>query len=260
MTTLLADPYYSRAHEVFRSATNQTALMVEHMVDRLQNRSRLSICSVGSGAGLFEIPMLARLHDEGIAAERFVGVDASEHACAVLESKLAASAHPGLDYELVATPFETFETGERFDIVLFNHVVEYLAGDALPWLEKSMGLVMSGGSLLVFSPTRGGINVPYEEGFVELTGAPPIFADDIERMLDDAGIAYVEETIIASCDVSLLDRFGSDAEKVMLLSFLAQRDCRDLSDDDCERYVEYYRSLRPPGERGVAHPTTLFVI
>ena len=260
MAALLTDPYYSEAHEVFRNATNQTALMLDRMVDRLWDRSHLSICSVGSGAGLFEMPMLARLQETGIVVDRFVGVDVSEHACAVFGAKLEAAAHPGLDYELVVRAFDSFETDERFDLVLFNHVVEYLGADAFGWIGRSKGMVRDDGSVMVFSPTRGGINQPYEETFVELTGAPPVFADDIAHLLDAGGVAYAKETMIASCDISALDRPDADPEKVMLLSFLTQRDCRDLPEARRLRYVDYYSSLRPPGERGIAHPTTLFVV
>ena len=56
MAALLTDPYYSQSHQVFRRATNQTELMLDHLVERLRGSARLSICSVGSGAGLFEIP------------------------------------------------------------------------------------------------------------------------------------------------------------------------------------------------------------
>lgn len=260
MTGLLTDPYYSQSHQVFRRATNQTELMLDHLVDRLRGRTRLSICSVGSGTGLFEVPMLARLSDTGIALDRFVGLDLSEPACAILESRLEEAAHPGLAFTIIAESFETFETNERFDVVLFNHVVEYLPGEALRWIEKSIGLLEAGGSVLMFSPTRGGINRPYEAIRTELTGDPPVFAEDIERILDSAAIAFAQETMIATCDISALDRPGAEAEKLMLLSFLTQRDCRELPEEARQRYIDYYRSLRPPGEPGIAHPTTLFVL
>ena len=234
--------------------------MLNHLIERLRGRARLSICSVGSGTGLFEIPMLARLSQTGIAMDRFVGIEPSEPACAVLESRLKAAAPPGLAYQIIAELFETFETDERFDVVLLNHVVEYLPDDALRWIEKSIGLLEAGGSVLMFSPTRGGINRPYEVIRTELTGKPPVFAEDMECILDEAAIAFAKETMIATCDISALDRPGSEVEKLMLLSFLTQRDCRGLPEGARERYVDYYRSLRPPGEPVIAHPTTLFVL
>ena len=204
--------------------------------------------------------MLARLQETGVVVDRFIGIDKSEHACAVLEAKLEAAADPGLDYEVVVVPFDSFETDERFDLVLFNHVIEYLGADAFGWIGRSRGMLRDDGSVMVFSPTRGGINQPYEETFVELTGTPPIFADDVAHLLDAGGVAYAKETMIASCDISALDRPDADPEKVMLLSFLTQRDCRGLPEVVRQRYVDHYRSLRPPGERGIAHPTTLFAI
>ena len=260
MTTLLADPYYSQSNAVFRRATNQTEVMLDRLADHARDRGRLTILSVGSGVGLFELPMLTRLGEEGITVARFVSVDPSAHANAVLGHKLADPGYKALDFELVATPFETYDTEARFDLVLFNHVFEYLAGDPLTWVGKSLGLLADGGNVLVFSPNRGGINQIYQDVFTELVGEPPFFADDIEVMLDGSGIAFSMESMMAACDVSALQQIGEDPEKLMLLSFLTQRDCRDVASEVREDYVEYYLSLRQPGGSSIPHPVTLFVM
>ncbi|MFB3049393.1 MAG: hypothetical protein ACE1Z9_04495, partial [Acidimicrobiia bacterium] len=155
---------------------------------------------------------------------------------------------------------ETYDTEARFDMVLFNHVFEYLAGDPLTWIGKSLGLLADGGNVLVFSPNRGGINQIYQDVFAELVGTPPFFADDIEVMLDGSGIAFSMESMMAACDISALQRIGEDPEKLMLLSFLTQRDCREVMPEVRERYIEYYLSLRQPGESSIPHPVTLFVM
>ncbi|GMQ84761.1 MAG: hypothetical protein BMS9Abin07_0325 [Acidimicrobiia bacterium] len=258
MTTLLADPYYSQANAMFRRATNQTEVMLDRLAEHTRDRSPLTILSVGSGVGLFELPMLARLGKEGVA--RFVGVDPSAHANAVLGSKLAEPGHSALDFELVTSAFETYDTEARFDMVLFNHVFEYLAGDPLAWVGKSLRLLADGGDVLVFSPNRGGINQIYEQVFLELVGVAPFFADDIEGLLDGSGIAFSMESMTALCDVSALERTGEDPEKLMLLSFLSQRDCRDVPSQVRDQYIEYYLSLRHPGESSIPHPVTLFVM
>ncbi len=258
MAPLLAEPYYSDSHEVFRRATNQTDVMLDRLVDSVAGSDRLTILSVGSGAGLFEMPMLARLRDEGITVSRFVGVDPSAHAGAELERKLAG--YEGLDFESVTAPFETYETHARFDLVLFNHVLEYLHGDALTWIRKSLGLVRDGGNVMVFSPNRGGINQIYEDVIVELVGMPPLFADGIEALLGEAAIAYVAQSIAAACDVSALERARDDREKLMLLSFLTQRDCREVPVAVRGRYIDYYLSLRQPNATSIPHPATLFVL
>jgi len=255
---MLSDPYYSEAHEVFRRATNQNELMLDRLVGHVGGRTRLSVCSVGSGAGLFEMPMLARLRDDGIAVTRFVGVDISEHACAVLEQKLETAAYDSLEYELVALPFQQYDASERFDAVVFNHVLEYLHGDALESIVRSKTLLEPEGAVFVFSPIRGGINRPYEESYTELVGERPIFADDIERSLDASGIDYITETMTAACDISSLDRSGEDGMK--LLSFLTQRDCRAVSKSECDGYADYYRTLRSAGSTTIPHPVRLLVL
>lgn len=260
MTTLLSDPYYSASHEVFRLATNQTELMLDGLVEHVGRRTKLRVCSVGSGAGLFELPMLARLRDEGIEVARFVGVDVSEHACGVLERKLESAGYEGLEFELVVAPFQDYETSHRFDVVLFNHVLEYFHGDALAAILQSQDLLEPDGAVVVFSPIRGGINGPYENVYTEFVGIAPIFAGDIRRSLDEAGISYTAELMTAACDVSPLDRDDEDEQRMMLLSFLTQRDCRTVSKSVRDRYADYFRTLRTPGSATIPHPAMLFVL
>jgi SAM-dependent methyltransferase len=260
VTSLLPEPYYSEAQEVFRKATNQTELMLDHLVAHVPDLERLSVLSVGSGVGLFEMPMLSRLHRDGHPVSRFVGIDSSAHACAVLETKLQEAGWAGLDFAVIATPFEAYMPTQRFDLVVFNHVFEYLPGEPVAWAHKATELLAAGGRVLIFSPNRGGINQIYEEEFIEHLGAPPFFADDIERVLQSEGDAYAMESVEAACDLSLLLRDGEDPEQTKLLSFLTQRDCRGIPAELRQRYVDYYLSLRPPGSNSSPHPATLLVL
>ena len=260
MVAVLSDPFYSEAHQVFRQATNQSELMLDHMGDLCRDLTSIRVLSVGAGAGLFELPMLTMLRDFGIGVAGFVGVDPSLHARVKMEKTLQRSFGDELDFELVTMPFELFESSERFDIVLFNHVFEYLGGDPLTWVRKALSLTADGGKVLIFSPLRGGINGVYEDVYVDARGVPPLFADDIERLLSTASIPFVKRVMTASCDVALLHRQGPDLEKLKLLSFLTQTDCRELEDATREGYADYYLSLREPGVESIAHPAALFII
>lgn len=259
MTTLLAEPYYSASHEVFRRATNQTETMLDRVAAHVSGRQSVTILSVGSGTGLFEIPMLARLRHDGVTVARFVGVEPSSEASAILTGKLEGAGFGGLEFEVITAPFESYQTTVKFDIIMFNHVLEYLPGDPVAWIHKSMGMLGPQGKLLIFSPTSGGINQIYDEVFTAARGTPPLFAEDIERALIGAGIGFDVELIAAACDVSALEPVGDD-EMLMLLSFLTQRDCRGLPLETRDRYVKHYLSLTAPGSSSIPHPATLFVL
>ena len=257
--SLLTEPYYSACNEVFRRCTNQGSLMLEEMGKIFRDLRRVSILSVGSGVGLFEIPMLKMLQDDDVAISHFVGIDVSSQACARLEENLEAEFGPGIWYEVVCSPFQDFTSSQAFDIVLYNHTFEYLGGSPVRWLHKSESFLTPGGQVIVFSPNRGGINLIYGEVAQELGGWNPLFADDIDATLANLGNLFQKRTIDAECDVSLLDRSGPHPDKIKLLSFLTQRDCRTIPFETRESYVEHYLSLRQGGHT-IPHPTTMFVL
>ena len=247
----LSGKYYVECNEVFRRSTNQAEHMLDEMGKIAQGRSGLSILSVGSGAGLFEMPMLQMLEGE---VKRFVGVDVNEHACRVLRAKLHGEFGASFDFEVVNRSFQDYRTDRQFEIVLFNHTFEYLAGDRLSWIQKSRGLLADAGNVLIFSPNRGGINKFYEEVFA------PCFSDDLEQLLTMTDIDHSTTTIDAECDVTLLAGRDDDPELIRLLSFLTQADCRELSSISRREFVDYYLSLSKDETSMIAHPATLFVL
>ena len=87
----------------------------------------------------------------------------------------------------------------------------------------------------------------------------PIFSDDIDASMSDVGHLFQKKTLVAECDVSLLERSGPHPDKIKLLSFLTQRDCTAIPLEEREAYVEYYLSLRRDGHT-IPHPTTMFVL
>ena len=257
--TTLTEPYYSEAHQVFRAATNQAELMLDRTVGHIVGRGTVTILSVGSGAGLFEIPMLARLRDAGVTVSSFVGVDPSPRACSVLRRKLDET--PLADHhDVVTMGFEAYTTTTRYDVVLFNHVFEYLLDDPSFLLRKSASLRNRAGHVVIFSPTRGGINAVYEKLVTSARGSAPLFADDIEDALTRAGLGFSVETMIATCDISSLKRPGHAPDKLKLLSFLAQEDCRAIADYRRDEYINYYLSLREPEGTTIAHPVALLIV
>ena len=94
----------------------------------------------------------------------------------------------------------------------------------------------------------------------KVNGFDPFFADDIEALLKANSIPFYGKAIPGECDISLLDRPNEDPDKVRLLSFLTQMDCRRLPDAEKNRYAEYYRSQRYEGKNFIPHPATLFTL
>ena len=247
----LSGDYYVECNEVFRRTTNQSEQMLAEMRSFANDRSTLRILSVGSGVGLFEVPMLRMLSDS-IAS--FDGVDVNEHACRILQQKLDDEFGASLDYKVEHGSFQDYRTDHRFEIVLFNHTFEYLSGDRLSWIQKSRDLLVDAGNVMIFSPNRGGINKFYDEVFA------PCFSEDLDQLLTHVGMKHSTSPIAGECDVVLLSGSDDDPDKMRLLSFLTQVDCRELPAARQRELVDYYLSLSGNGTSVIPHPATLFVL
>ena len=258
--SVLSDHYYVECHELFRNLTSQTDLMLNRVKDYCQNRESISILSVGCGMGLFEIPMLALLMAVGKTIPNFAGIDVNEYACNVFKRKLDAEFNSRLRYEVINQPFQEFSSTTRFDLILYNHVFEYLGDHHMKWIYKSFNLLSEDGNILIFSPNRGGINKIYAEMMKEVSGFTPFFSDDIERILAGNSIEFASEVIIAECDISLLQAADDNPDKIKLLSFLTQIDCRKIPEQRKKKYLEYYLNLRNGNESTIPHPTTFFAL
>lgn len=248
--------YYAQCQIVFRRATNQPELMLAVLREYCQGKERLGILSVGSGTGLFELPMLKMFAEHGVIISKFVGIDIDGHACDNFRITLQEDFGSGLNFDIQETSFQDFNSPDHFDLILYNHVFEYLQADHLRWIRKSQKLVTNVGNILIFSPNIDSINKIYEAAQVFY----PFFSNDLSNLLDANSIDYSTKLIVADCDISLLQEPDNNQEKVMLLSFLTQFDCRKVSAEKMIEYSDYFLSLRQDGKNGIPHPTTLFVL
>lgn len=234
--------------------------MMEALLAECEDYEDFSILSVGSGSGLFEVPMLKKLLAEGKKVSRFTGVDIDEDANRLLKDALNTEFASLLDNEIVSASFDAFNPKEPADIILYNHVFEYIREGQLDWMRKSLDLLAAGGKLLLFSPIQGGINAIYEQNMNEHFDYVPYYSADIEKMLSDAGMAFSKERIEGECDISLLDELDNDPNGTRLLSFLTQVDCRKVPGEQLAEQVSYFKSLAQQGDKRIPHPTDFFVL
>lgn len=254
----LTGDYYARCNTLFRSLTNQAEIMLAALYEFVSYEPELSILSVGSGIGLFEVPLLEKLFHGGILIPLFIGIDNDEYACKFLGNTLSENFGATLRYEVLPLPFQRYQTTHRFELILFNHVFEYFADSHLRWIQKSLALRTDTGKIMIFSPNRGGINKIYGEMMRHVNGFDPFFADDLSSLLSGNAIKYSSSNLLAVCDISLLEETDENSEKIMLLSFLTQIDCRKISPEILAEYSTYYKSIR--NDHHIPHPTTLFVL
>lgn len=256
----LTGNYYAECNAMFRRSTNQTNLMLTEIQNSTTINRSLKILSIGSGTGLFEIPMLRLLIDKGTIISRFVGIDISEHACRVFRGRLKQEFGKTLKFEVINQSFQEYSSETSFDLILYNHMFEYLKNSYLKWINKSFNLLDENGRIFIFSPNRGGINKIYNEKYKDIEGYEPFFSEDLEKLLLINAINYSTKIITADCNISLLQESNDNQDKIKLLSFLTQIDCRKLNIKQNDEYVRYYLSLRKKNKNTIPHPTTLFIL
>ena len=71
-------------------------------------------------------------------------------------------------------------------------------------------------------------------------------------------VNFSKNTLMGICDIHLLGEGANMKEKMKLLSFICQIDCRQLPEKEIETISEFFRSLKPTPD--IAHPTDFFRI
>jgi SAM-dependent methyltransferase len=257
---ILSGAYYVACQARFRQATTQDELMLAEVERRCGGLHSLQVLSIGAGSGLFELPMLERLLAAGAGLQSFTGIDTDAYACKILQQRLVDAFEDELEFEVVAQDFVDYDSRQRFDLVLLNHVFEYIPDQHAAMIAKARGLLGPDGQLLIFSPQRGGINRIYEREMRAVRSWPPIFAEDIAAILAAGAIPFEATDLVAQCDISALAGDPDSAEPLELLSFLTQIDCRRVPSSVRADYVASFQSLAPAGQSQIPHPTTLFVL
>ncbi len=251
--------YYAESHEIFRGQSNQQELMLKALQDVIGEKDEISILSVGAGSGLFEIPLLKELMNSGIGISQFMGIDINLSACKLLEARLAQEFGSDINYYVEESSLEDFSSDKNFDLVLFNHVFEYIDSGHVALLEKSLSLISKGGEIVLFSPLRGGINHLYEMNSQHLFNRTPYFSDDIEGLLRNGmNITFEKQGIIADCKIDLLIPGENEDLREKMLSFLCQIDCRKLPPEEIEEAKDFFLSITESGI--LPHPTDMFII
>jgi 2-polyprenyl-3-methyl-5-hydroxy-6-metoxy-1,4-benzoquinol methylase len=135
--------YDSGYWELLKSDQQAGRHLVISSVIRRRFPSEVEVLDVGCGYGNV-VPCL-----EG-AALRYVGIDPSKAAIHECDRTLAAP--PRVSF--AKTDFETFETEEKFDVILFNEVFYYFPLKQVPQvLRKADSLLKSPDSLIIVSTT-----------------------------------------------------------------------------------------------------------
>jgi SAM-dependent methyltransferase len=232
--------------------------MLDAMLKIAGASREMKILSVGSGLGLFERPLVLELSALGLISQ-FTGVDINREANQLLRTFLEQNVQDRLHFEVRDESFENFSDQDQYDLILFNHVFEYLSAGQERWLNKALGMLKTGGQIGLYSPLHDEINFYYAKFQEELFKRSPYFSADIDGLLNSlAKIKFERQTIMGKCDLSLIARSELDPAATKLLSFLCQIDAREFDSAQLHEIRDYFLGVE--ADNWIAHPTDLYLI
>jgi 2-polyprenyl-3-methyl-5-hydroxy-6-metoxy-1,4-benzoquinol methylase len=145
------DRTYDRFRLVNAVVSNPGAVYRDWVRPRLSVTHRTRLLDVGAGGADLPRALLARARRDGLPLE-VVAIDPDERAAAWVAAQRPIA---GLEYRR-ATSGELADAGERFDVVLSNHVLHHLDGPELgALLADSERLVTPGGVAVHGDIARG---------------------------------------------------------------------------------------------------------
>lgn len=201
----LDDARYMRAHLAFRERSTQRTLMLDWLAAEIAAArpagAPLRLLSVGSGAGVLDAPLVARLQAGGPVD--FVGVDPNLEENAVCRARMAEALAPGSRARIVDGVIEEFETDARFDAVIAVHCFYYSA-DIRRALERTVSLIAPGGALFALVAPDNALSEFFRKATLRLKGFEPCLSGALSAQLAALGLEVARATLDARVDLTAM--------------------------------------------------------
>ncbi|MEW6386611.1 MAG: class I SAM-dependent methyltransferase [Thermodesulfobacteriota bacterium] len=256
---------YARCFATFRSISNEWQAMLkwsgEVLPGLLPAKEQLSILSVGSGTGEFDVEF-ARLLQAKFKSLQYVTIEPNLTECRQLQSRIAASHLDKIQFEIDPVAFENFPRQQRFDLILFSHCLYYLP-DRDQALTQARDLLLGSGLLLIFHQTPQGIDQIQQRFMRRVKGDEnEMFTSrEIQAILEGHRLPYRLEVLESFLDVTSCFQPDSPTGRE-LLSFFLESDVRQVRPELQQEIVAYLKEISFPNQerRLLYHPVAVFCL
>ena len=206
---------YARGHQLFEGLSDQRAMIVAWLCDRLrqqaaaQQSSGLSVLSVGCGDGAVDAAVAAQVSDPGWA---WTGVDPHAPNVDRLVSRFEDLPAPAPRASGHASRFADLPGDAAYDVVTFVHSLYYVE-DLADALLLATSRLAPGGELLVVHAPLGALNELAARFAPPVAGHAQPWSAEVEWALAALPVdveaaeldAVVDLTTVAEADPSLLE-------------------------------------------------------
>lgn len=246
---------YARGHRHFEQRSDQRALIIAWLQQRLGARSgapALSVLSVGCGDGSVDAPLAAALPGRRGAGRDWTGVDPHGPSVAGFLSRFEALPAPAPGVRGHVCRFADLPVGPSYDVVTFVHSLYYV-DDLDATLTDALGRLAPGGELLVLHAPLGTLNQLTADFAPPVAGHPQPWSHEVEESLARIPVDVGRTELSATVDLT-----GIGDAHPALLEFVVQA---SLDTAGRSAALAGLAAIATPG-RGlrVPHPVTAYCI
>lgn len=249
----LPEAHYVRAHEAFRAATNQQALIEDWFRTEMavQPYGALSVLSVGCGSGLLDAALLAMLQARANPLH-YTGIDPNPAQIAAFTARMMAAAGGSSHVRSEVATLDDFCPAASFDAIFVVQTFYYVP-DVRAALARCWEWLKPGGRLVVVNAPCEALNRLSDVVWSrQLAG--PWYSEDVARACEALGLACRRDSLHAQLDVG--DCAAPDGAGSPVLDFILQTDAAALP-APVRAEIAAYLSAHADG-RHIAHPVDVF--
>ncbi len=256
---------YKNLHESFERNSNQQTLLTEvvkkrlghHMEDLKPQTSSISYMSIGSGSGMFDLPLIDSLGD---LTKSFLAIDPNETQILAFREKLMHDLNVFKQENQFTSQTTTFEesqiSGMLFDIITCIHVMYYTESPEVFFKKIISSLRPQGIAFIAIAPYCE-LN-QLAQIFHDLFGIPSFYSDQLNKLIakfcNANDFEVSQKRLVGKLDIGSIEEPNKD-----IRSFAVQADI-DSFPVDLKDIV--YRQLDKLAlEKGeIDHPVDVFMI
>jgi SAM-dependent methyltransferase len=213
----LTDEEYANFHLLRKSASSMDKYQLKKFDTIIENQAaiwngrNITILSVGSGIGDFDIEIIQAIKDHGLKIKKYVCVEPIGKNIEPLKANLRKVLADD-KFEVKESFFEICEFSESFDFIHSVHVIHWMSDPVLALKKMDSLLEEDGLSVSVLQSEKGMPRI-YEALKPSTKGS--LTAESLMAMTQSAGIEYNLDYVSAHLDVSSIIKQEELGKKIL---------------------------------------------
>lgn len=256
---------YAECFEAYKRISTERECMRQcihdNLLDSLPHKENISILSVGSGSGDFDLQLIE------LVASKFKSVDyvaIEPNKVHSQQFKIRTIGYPlqGVRFKIHTLPFEELRIDTRFDLIHFTHCLYYIP-DRAGAVLKALNMIVDHGIVLIFHQTPMGINQIQRKFLKRVKGTEKdmFSSKELQDILHRYHIRYRLNMMNSFLDVS--DCLIADSETTQkLISFFLECDTRQLLPEIRQEIYQFIKELscNDQGHSLIFQPVAVFFL